>query len=391
MSIQPITIDNSESELFRYKSSLKADYASGVGTVDVYSIDQFAVNKILLIGEIGDKDSEIIHTSSSVTPSGNTVTLAANTVNPHTKDTPVYIYAFDQVEFSHADTLTGTKTVLGSLQTIDPRQKEMVYEDSVNSSGYYFTRYKNSITGVFSDYSDGIPYMGLPANTVGYAIDTAMNELDASFSEKLTFRKLISASNQMLRLVRGKLRSWSKYQKVDEIIDQLVKGTETYAMPDDIYDKNSNKSVLNLRLEDSYPLTYIDYGEYIQAVESGDSSVGTPEKYSISDGLIYVWPQGDDISDGKDLIMDYYTDIETIDSQMDIIKGTKFDMLIPYLKFKIRTISENNGKEDLNDPSYAEFRELMNDAIRNDDSGEIKAFRPRKYSIYGGRVSNNRR
>ena len=66
-------------------------------------------------------------------------------------------------------------------------------------------------------------------------------------------------------------------------------------------------------------------------------------------------------------------------------------MLIPYLKFKIRSVTENNGKEDLKDPSYAEFRELLQDAIKNDGSAEIDSFRPRAGAIYGGRKGLSRR
>jgi len=66
-------------------------------------------------------------------------------------------------------------------------------------------------------------------------------------------------------------------------------------------------------------------------------------------------------------------------------------MLIPYLKWKIRAILDNNNKEDLKDPSYAEFRELLNDAVKNEVPSESESFRPRTHSIYGGRAANSRR
>lgn len=511
MSLQPIQVNNKELVLNRYHSNLKIDYTSGISAITVYSISQFAVNQILCIGEFGSEGSEIIQTHATTSPTGFTITLASATTKPHHKDCPVYIIAYDQIEFSN-----GAKTVLVT-SNIDPEMDVMTYEDSVNTSGYYFTRYVNSIGPTYSDYSDGVPFTGFPTNTVGYAIDTAMNELDAKFSEKLTYSMCIGFAKQMLALVRGKLKKWSKYQKYNEPIETVSQGVRSYAMPSDIFDKDSDRSIINLKVGHDIPLTYIDRSEYIQATEdvvytevaeeavagqtyltlddtsdlddtgsidvyvsgvkytieytknvrysqsispskspsispsispssSASSSIspsaspssspsssaspsaspsvspsvsipntlivdsdqititlpvntpvwqnieeGKPDYFSVWDGNIYLWPMISSSYEGLNLTMDYMTEIETINSDMDVIQGTKFDMLIPYLKYKIRAVIENNGKENLQDPSNLEFRELLSDAIKNDGSAEIDSFRPRNSVIYGGRKHNSRR
>jgi hypothetical protein len=463
MSLQPVYVSTKEIGFSRYHSNLKADYASGVSAITVYSISQFAINKVLLIGEYGSEGSEIIKTHASTAPTGFTVTLASATAKPHTKDTPVYIIPFDQIEFSHADTLTGAKSVLGSVVSIDPEEDEMLYEDTTNTSGYYFTRYKNSITSVFSDYSDGIPYTGLPQNTVGYAIDTAMNELGARFTERLTFSMMISFSKQMLKLIRGKLKSWNNYKELNQNFGTLSQGVRRYSLPSGVYDQYSNKSIASLRVGNGLPLTPIDRDEYLRLTESisyteiategavgatslvlddtsdlaDDGSInvfvsGTkytieytantrstntltvgadqitatltvdspvwqgidesnPEYFSVQDGYVYLWPLISSDYEGNNLTGDFLTDIETIDSQMDVITGLKYDALIPYLKFKIRAVNENSGKEDLRDPSYQEFRELLTDAIKNEPLPESVGFRPRGNVIEGGRTALNRR
>lgn len=462
MSLQPILANPKEVSFFTYNSNLKTDYASGVGSITIYSISQFAINQVLLIGEYGSEGSEIIKTHASTAPTGFTVTLVANTAKPHPKDTSVYILSFDQIEFSHADTLTGAKSVL-SLTNIDPENDEMRFDDTTNTSGYYFTRYKNSISGIFSDYTDGVPYSGLPSNTVGYAIDTAMNELGARFTERLTFGMLIGFSRQMLRLVRGKLKSWNKYKENDYNFGTVSMGVRRFALPTTVYDQDSNRSIMQLRVGNGLPLTAIDRAEYLQATEdasytevateatagatslvlddtsdlddSGSVSVyvsgtkytieytantrstntltvasdqitatlpvdsqvwqgveeGEPKYFSVQDGYVYIYPIISSDFAGRNLTGDFLTDIEDIDSQMDVIKGVKFDMLIPYLKWKIRAILDNNNKEDLKDPSYAEFRELLNDAVKNEVPSESESFRPRTHSIYGGRAANSRR
>ena len=241
MAVQPIIANNKELQLDRYKSNLNASGVVGTGSITVYSIKQFAVNQVLLIGELGNEGSELIKTHAATAPTGNTVTLASNLVKSHPKDTPVYIYSFDQIEYSHADTLTGSKTVL-SLTDIDPENDSMSYEDTTNTAGYYFIRYKNSITGIFSGYSDGVPYTGLPENTVGYAIDTAMNELNASFSDKLTYGMMLSFTNQMLRFVRGKLNIWNNFQEFDYNLGTVSMGVRRFVAPTTAYE--DRKSVV---------------------------------------------------------------------------------------------------------------------------------------------------
>jgi hypothetical protein len=454
MSLQPVLANNKDLGFSRYHSSLKDDVAVGVNSMTVYSISQFAVSKILLVGEWGSEGTEIAKTDAATAPSGYTVTLAAALAKAHGKDTPVSILAFDQIEFSHADTLTGAKSVL-SLVNIDPEQDEMLYEDTTNTDGYYFTRYKNSITGTFSDYSDGIPYSGLPQNTVGYAIDTAMNELNQPFTERLTFPMMIGFAKQMLKLVRGKLRSWNRYTEYDQNLGTVSQGVIRYAMPAAAYDQFSNKSIKSLRIGNDAPLLPIDRSEYISLLvdasytevatqaEIADTSLvlydtsdlddegsvyvyksgtrytieytandrvtntltvsadqitvvlpvdspvwqgiteDTPEYFSVQDGYIYIFPMITSEYEGKNITGDYLTDIETVDSQMDVITGVKFDMLIPYLKWKIRAVVENNGLENLNDPSYAEFRELLADALKNEPLPENAGFRPRARVIHG--------
>lgn len=466
MSLQPVIASNKDLGFTRYHSNLKADYASGVSAIDLYSTSQFGINQILLIGQWGNEGASIIKTHSVTPPSGFTVTLASALTKPYSKDTNVSILAFDQIEFSWSATLAGAKTVLDTLN-IDPEQDEMMYEDSTNTSGYYFTRYKNSITGLFSDYSDGIPYSGLPINTVGYAIDTALNELGQPITEKLTFSMLIGFARQMLKLVRGKLNSWSRYIEYDQNFGTVSGGVRRYALPTAVYDQFSNRSIKNLRVGNDAVLAPVNRDEYLRMTEnasyteiatqavafdtslvlddtsdlddegsvdvyksgtkytvtyttntkstntlsgipaSGNGSITVtlpvdsqvwqgvtgydPEYYTVMDGYVYVWPIISDTYEGRNLTGDYLTDLEDIDSQMDIITGPKFDMLLPYLKFKIRAITENNGMENLQDPSHQEFRELLRDAIDKEPLPNNTCFTPRHKTVARVRDGDLRR
>jgi len=462
MAYQPIVADNSQLTLGRYQSNLSVAAVAAGTTISVYSISQFAVDYVLCIGEFGNEGSEIINTHAGTAPTGTTVTLAAGLVKSHPKDTPVYIIPFDQIEFSRSVTEDGAKSVLGTIQSVDPEKLSMMYEDIVNTTGYYFTRYKNSITLNFSQYSDGVPYTGFLANSVGYAINTALDELHAEIGELITYNMLIGWTNQMLRRVRGELKAWSNYQEFDYDMGNVSMGVRSFAMPDDIYEKNSPKSTMNVKIGNATPLTYIDRSEYIQATkettytevatqavatdtslvldntddlpDSGSVNVyvsGTKytveytantkstgtltcsataitatlpvdsqvwygilendvKYYAIWEGNLYIWPMITSDYEGQRVFIDYYTDIDSVDSDADTITGPRFDMLIHFLKFKIRAVKDNDGMENLGDPSFMEFNKILRDAIRLEVSGQINTFRPRGSAIYGGRARGRR-
>jgi hypothetical protein len=461
MPIQPITASNKELFQDLSGSNLKATAASGASTISIYSISQFAVNKILLLGEFGEEDSEIVKTHASTAPSGNTVTLASALTKDHPKDTPVYILDYDQMEISWASTTTGAKTVLDTV-SIDPERLDTVYRDSDHTSGYFFFRFKNSITSVYSSYSDPTPYDGWDPNTVGYAINQALAETGKELSDKLTYSLLFEKLNMMLRYVRGKLKKWNNFQNFDEIIAQTSRGVNKWAMPSDVYDPNSLKSILSVRIGNGRPLRYIDKKEFDLRMEgvkhttvatqpsvgatslvlnntydlpddgtihiyynntlyeieyttntrstgtlsgipaSGDGSItvafaagtdvwmdeseGAITEFTIYGGYIYspMLPGTDYYN--KNVYLDYYTDMVSIDSDGDVLQGPRYDMAIYWLKAWIRAITENNGKLEDNDPDMAFFSSILNDAIRKEISGQKFKTRPRLNGIfYNGR------
>lgn len=240
-------------------SSLSATATSGGSTLSVYSIASFAVNKILLIGEFGQEGTEIIKTHGSTAPSGTTVTLVTTLSKSHPKDTRVYIIPYDQIEISWASTTTGSKTVLTTTD-IDEENVQTTYTDTAQTTGYYFTRFKNSITSDYTEYSDPIPYGGFDSNTVAYIINLAMRETKKKFTDTLTYQTLIDEINSCLRYIRGKLKRWSNVQEFDYVVDQMDRGEYKFTLPDTYYDKNSNRSALDVRVGDR-SLRYVDKRE----------------------------------------------------------------------------------------------------------------------------------
>lgn len=440
------------------QSSLKVTANSGDTSVSVYSIAEFAINKILLFGNLGEEGSEIIKTHASTAPTGNTVTLVSALQKSHPKDTPVYILPYDQIEISHADTIDGAKTVL-ITRNLNPENVALRYEDSTYTSGYYFSRYKETITNTFSTYSDPLPYEGYDSNMVGAIMNAAMVEMGKEFSDKITYETLIRSVNMCLRTIRGKLKRWSNNQEFDYNAGEIKRGETSKALPTTYYDKNSAKSLLSIRIGYSgTELTYKDKREFNEMRESssltsvatqpstGDTSIvltstsdldesgtidvfynnerytitytanntstntlsGIPssgtgsitvafptstivwqnisengiEYYSVWDGYIYFWGLPSEEQGGKDIFMDFYTDIIEVNSDTDVIPNAKYEMVIYWLKWEITNILERNGKSDLTDGNYLRFISTLTDAIRRESSGQKFKMKPKINGIF---------
>lgn len=299
MAIRPLTTNVSDLLVDTFDTNISLPAYLTDTLLTVYSISNFSTNQVLLVGSLGSEGSELTKTSASVAPSSNTITLASALTKNHPADVKVFVLAYDQIEFSTAMTETGTKTVLETLP-IDPEKYETQFNDTTGSIGYYFTRYKNSITSTFSDYSDPIPVDGLASDTVGYIIEIAMKESQKEFTSKLTYETLTREINECLRYVRGKLKRWSSSQVFDKNIGQANRGIYFLPLPDDYYDKNSNKSCLSVRIGNQNNLVYVDKIEFDNLMEDVTVSTTTSSVASSSTSLVLInsadFPQSGSVS-----------------------------------------------------------------------------------------------
>jgi hypothetical protein len=249
---------------------LSADSVPSVTVISVANITGFAINQILLIGEPGNQNSEIVKTSATVAPATGQVTLTAGTVYGHTASTPVYRLYFDQIEISNAPTIAGTKTVLTGMPiTIVANDNETDFNDSVSSGGYYFARFKNSITATFSDYSDPAPYGGYTILSARSIIDSALGMINktilpnGTLTDEYAFQQIDACQMETLR----EFKRWSFMQSFDTIIGTTQTGTWKVAMPDNLDDKVTYKSVYNFRIGKEPDMQWVDKEEWDALIE----------------------------------------------------------------------------------------------------------------------------
>lgn len=277
--MRTIYANNLELILDKKESFLAADAAAAATAITVESIVGFAVNLILIIVDPGNEKTEIIKTHASTAPTGTTVTLASGLVFAHSQGTKIYIIDWDQVEFSHAATITGTKSVLATI-AIQADQTETIYKDTAQTSGYYFIRFKNTIDTSYSDYSDPIPYGGYTDNTLGKAIAYALKRNKTEYTDNVDHDFMVEEANLCLQYARGELKKWHQLQSFDYILGQTSRGIYKFALPSDAW-QYSNKSVLGFRIGDGENLTYYDKTEWeteLEGVEhttlAADAAIG---------------------------------------------------------------------------------------------------------------------
>ena len=255
---------------------LDSDAAAGATSITVKSILGVTTNNLLLFRDIGNEHAEIVATHPATSPSGNTVTLvAAGLVEAHPAGTVVTVIPWNQVRFYRSATEDDANadatnlSALASAANIDPTQADNVYVDTTISSGFFYFRFSDSINSVNDLYSDPIPYTALRVqfeeDEVGYAMEFVRRKLDHEWNDRFSKQAAIDEVNACLSYAQGKLKRFSKYLVADYVLGQTARGVFDYALPSDIYDNETNKSILQVRLGTSLnPLIWADEKEFDQ-------------------------------------------------------------------------------------------------------------------------------
>lgn len=273
--MRPIQANNLILTQDKNQTYISVDIDAVSSTLTVDSITGFAVNQILLIGEFGSEASEIIKTSASTAPSGSTITLLNNTVHEHLQGSKVTVLDWDQVEFSYASTEAGAKTVL-STASIRADADFTQYTDTTYSGGYYFIRFKNSISGIYSDYSDPIPWVGFGSNTVGACIEYALKRNKTDFTDNVDHEFCIEEIKNCLQDIAGTRKRWMQWQEFDYLFGQTARGIYRIALPSTMW-QYSNRALLDLRMQGQQALNYkdeIEWQDLLDGVKHNTLKIG---------------------------------------------------------------------------------------------------------------------
>ncbi len=239
---------------------LIADATVTSSSLSVANITNFAAGQPLLIGDPGNGNSEVVYVSSVTSPS--TITLTGTTKYAHTASTPVSVMYFDQIQFFTAATTTGNKTQLGSNASIVANQQWTEYNDTSGSTGYYYARFRNSTGSTVSTYSDPAPVQSYTILSARSIIDSALNminkETNSVFTDEYAFQMIDACQMEVLR----EFKRWSFMQSFQTIIGTTATGTFKIAVPDDLDDQLTYKSIWLFRIGREFDMVWVDKAEF---------------------------------------------------------------------------------------------------------------------------------
>ncbi len=220
-----------------------------------------ALPDLLLIGQLGIEQTEIKKINGAIT-AGTSLTVAALTF-PHPIDTPVAKYLFDQVEVSGAASVSGSKTVIATVD-LQVSSSVTTYVVSGTTYAYYFVRYYNSqaSTPYFSAYSAAVASTDYVYGSVKPAIDEAFRLVNDVPSDFFSLSDAYAQIDNCYSEVITERKKWSWRFIFDHILGQMTSGTWSATLPTDIEDSNTYKSILGVRIGKQADMTYVDKSEW---------------------------------------------------------------------------------------------------------------------------------
>ncbi len=225
---------------------LTADVAAGAASITVKNNSGFAQNDYVLIGNIRDERAEIKRITAAVSI-GASLTVAPTFA--HDTDTPVIKVDYDQVQFFRGTTTSSGD--LGSALTtkdLDPSAEYTYYEDTANTTGYGFIRFKDSNASTYSVYSIAIPYTGYTPKmlrSIRKKVRRLLNEPDESIVSDDEIDDEINLTQKEI----AHLRLWSWYENTKSF--SSVANQYEYDLASDCFVPYEAKY-------DSQPMTVVD-------------------------------------------------------------------------------------------------------------------------------------
>lgn len=234
------------------KTYISTPVQAGTKNIIVKNADRMPQNSLLLIGEMGMEQSELIKADT-----GGTQTSIVSTTNllfSHTTDEPLYKMRYDQVLFYRSATIDGTYTLIANeVVDVDNRDSKTEFQDTGGTgSSFYKTKYRNSVTFEESEFSDTISAEGYARQSIGKVIDTVAKRLkDYSYSV-LSSDDYVAIANEVNDDITGQSERPYSFLKVSALLDRVA--NQSYVQLPTNYFKffrieytNSTNSVLGTR------------------------------------------------------------------------------------------------------------------------------------------------
>lgn len=313
--MKTIYIQNSDLTRDKRYTYLASDVSSGGTVLIVQSGIGFqnldtSSGQILCIGEIGNEKTEIIRTSTQYPVAGTSITLgAAGLAFDHPQDTKVYIIDWDRADVQWSLTTGGAKSTIRAYPIyIQPDLKEMLVNDTTQSSGYYFVRFNETIGNTNSDWSDPVPYGGFDDNTVfaikKRALDAAHEEIDGDIITHEFLNQSLWEARREYHESPGKRPFRRKYDFI--LGSSAMTGSYRIEVPTDLEKPTSAENVYGVRIGSNPNLAYYDKKDWdFDYLNKNHSTLDLPYTNGVSTS---IWlANGRDFSASANIVVEGMT------------------------------------------------------------------------------------
>jgi hypothetical protein len=213
------------------KTTLSAQLASGASSLTVRNSEGITSNNYIIIGKLGEETTELERVSS--VPSATSLSTVSTVSFAHGIGTPISVIGFNQVEISRKTSASGTYSVLTTID-LEVDDTHTTYDDTAGQTTYYYrTRFYNSTSGQFSDYSPELKGSGFSSRAVKPMIDTVLRRLRDPKGEYNSREDVLQELIYEYEEVTSKLiQSSSEYYR-KEVEIPVEKYKYEYTLPDD--------------------------------------------------------------------------------------------------------------------------------------------------------------
>jgi len=229
-----LTITNPALEDFE-ETMLTKPVAVGDTVLNVLSGRGFKKNDILLIGNYGEENAEIVYVSDTVDPTDTTITLAQGLRFAHSVNTPVRFMPFDKFRI-YISTDGGVSYNLADTIPIAPDSNQTIYVSPAAPTALFKVASYNSKTYFEGPLSDAISGMGLGFSQIGRILDRVYdlyNDPEQKFikSDEILLNYLNEGYLDLFTRMSALGQGYAT-KKIDNDIE-LKAGVDTYDLPSD--------------------------------------------------------------------------------------------------------------------------------------------------------------
>lgn len=266
-----IYIQNTDLNRDKRFSYLTESVVSGGTTIRVQSLLGFqnldtSSGQIILVGEMGNERSEILRTSNTTAPSSTykEVTLRDAMAFDHPQDTKIYIIDWNRADIQWSASASGSKqTITAYPVNIQPDQPETLYVDTTQSSGFYFTRFNETIGNTSSDWSDPVAFGGYDDNSVFSIKKRALDQLNEQIDGNTITHEYLNQSLWEGRREYHQSPGKRPFRQVfNKAIGTALTGSYRIELPTDVEKPFGPQNVYGVRIGANGNMRWIDKKEW---------------------------------------------------------------------------------------------------------------------------------